>query len=406
MDEDELKYLFKRYQQHQCTKAEWEKLRAFLESDDAAGLLGDVWENMQEEAADPQPVATADRERIYRNILDDNRLAAIKENPTATVKWYRGSTAWMRVAAAAIIVLGIGWMAMQQNWLSLKKGAPVNHLAQAVVPGRERAKIIFEDGTAIDLEKINGDTVIQRGAILIYKGKDKSIHYRAAAGATARNSKPVYNTIVTPKGGEYQVELPDGSHVWLNAQTSLRYPVNFDEKIRQVELDGEAYFDVAKYSKNGQPLPFIVLTHNQQLEVLGTVFNINSFNNSITTTLVEGKVKLQALNGNSQAKILQPNEQSVYHEQHNNFTITPVDPLYATSWRNGNFSFDKATIKDVMSSISRWYDVEVVYKGKFTDNFFSGTISKFEQIDKLLATIALTGDIHFKREGRRILVME
>ena len=405
MDKDELKYLFKRYQQHQCTTAEWERLRSFLESEDAANLLGDVWEDIQMEAPLPHPAAAADRERIYSNILEDNRLSINKEKSTETLKWYHSSTAWMRVAAAAIIIFGIGWAAMQQQWLSTKKETPASKFAQAVVPGRERAKIILDDGTAIDLEKINSDTVIQRGSILIFKGKDRSIHYRAVATANP-NSKPVYNTIVTPKGGEYQVELPDGSHVWLNAQTSLRYPVSFQEKIRQVELDGEAYFDVAKYSKNGQPLPFIVITHNQQLEVLGTVFNINSFNNSVTTTLVEGKVKLQALNGNTQAKILRPNEQSVYHEQPNSFTITPVDPLYATAWRNGNFSFDRATIKEVMGSIARWYDVDVEYKGKFTHNFFSGTVSKFEQIDKLLETIALTGDVHFKREGRRLIVME
>jgi ferric-dicitrate binding protein FerR (iron transport regulator) len=117
-------------------------------------------------------------------------------------------------------------------------------------------------------------------------------------------------------------------------------------------------------------------------------------------------VKLQAMSGSSQAKILRPNEQSVYHEQANSFTVTAVDPLYATSWRNGNFSFDRASILEVMGSIARWYDVEVEYKGKFTNKFFSGTISKFEQIDKLLKTIALTGDVHFKREGRRLIVME
>jgi ferric-dicitrate binding protein FerR (iron transport regulator) len=121
---------------------------------------------------------------------------------------------------------------------------------------------------------------------------------------------------------------------------------------------------------------------------------------------VEGKVKVQALSGSSEAKVLRPNEQSVYQEQHNTFTITPVDPLYATAWRNGNFSFNRASIREVMGSIARWYDVDVEYKGRFTQSVFSGTISKFEQIDKLLATIALTGDIHFKREGRRILVME
>lgn len=405
MDKEELKYLFERYQQHQCTPAEWERLRSFLESDDAAHLLGDVWDDLQHGEHDPHPVTTADRERIYRNILEDHRLSPGREKPTKIMAWYRSNTAWMRIAAAVLLVLGIGWAAVKQQWLLPRHAAPAHLSAQAVMPGGERARIIFDDGTAIDLEKMKGDTVIHRGAIQIVKGKEGSIHYRPAATAGG-DSKPVYNTIVTPRGGEYQVELPDGSHVWLNAQTSLRYPVSFHEKVRQVELDGEAYFDVAKYSQNGQHLPFIVITHNQQLEVLGTVFNINSFNNSITTTLVEGKVKVQALNGSSEAKVLRPNEQSVYQEQHNTFTITPVDPLYATAWRNGNFSFNRASIREVMGSIARWYDVDVEYKGRFTNSVFSGTISKFEQIDKLLATIALTGDIHFKREGRRILVME
>jgi len=405
MDKDELKYLFERYQQHQCTPAEWEKLRSFLESDNAGGLLEEVWEKLQQEERPPHPVTTADRERIYRNILDDHRVSAGRVKPVQIRAWYRNHAAWMRVAAAVILVLGIGWAAMKQQWLSFRPAAPVKLAAQAVVPGKAQAKIIFDDGTAIDLEKVKGDTVINHGPVLILKGKDGAIHYRPAPAA-GQDNETVYNTIITPKGGEYQVELPDGSHVWLNAQTSLRYPVSFHEKVRQVALNGEAYFDVVKYSQNGQHLPFIVITRNQQLEVLGTVFNINSFNNGITTTLVEGKVKLQALNGNSGATILRPNEQAVYRQQQNSFTITPVDPLYATAWRNGNFSFNRATIREVMGSVARWYDLDVEYQGRFTNSFFSGTISRFEQIDKLLATIALTGDIHFKRDGRRVIVME
>ncbi len=402
MDKDELKYLFQRYQQHQCTPAEWEKLRSFLETEDADALLEEVWEDLQQEEQITQPVATTDRERIFHNILEDSRLSAGNEKPgnekpgnkkLSTQKTAQTWTIWTRVAAAIVLIAGLTWAVKKQtpNQLTPKKLA-----SQTVLPGTNRAKIIFDDGTAIDLDNVSGDTVIHRGSLLILKGKDGAIHYRPAT-----TSEPIYNTIVTPKGGEYQVELPDGSRVWLNAQTSLRYPVNFQEKTRQVELDGEAYFDVAK-----QHLPFIVITRNQQLEVLGTIFNINSFNNNITTTLVEGKVKLQSLKENTQAKILQPNEQSTYQEQQNSFTITPVDPLYATAWRNGNFSFNRATIKDVMGSIARWYDVDVEYNGQFNNSFFSGTISKFEQIDKLLATLALTGDIHFKRDGRRITVME
>ncbi|KAA2241300.1 FecR family protein [Chitinophaga agrisoli] len=389
MDKDELKHLFKRYQLRQCTPAELERLRSFLETGDADNLLGDVWEDLQQQENTPHPIDPADRERVYHNILEDSRLG--KKAPAKT--W----AIWARVAAAVILAAGISWAVMKQPWLPAKQPTPATLASQTVLPGTNRARIMFDDGMAIDLENTTSDTVIKKGSLLILKGENGAIRY----ATTSQQSEPIYNTIVTPKGGEYQVELPDGSHVWLNAQTSLRYPVSFQDKTRQVELNGEAYFDVAK---NNQP--FIVKTRNQQLEVLGTVFNINSFNNNITTTLVEGKVKLQSLKENNQARILKPNEQSVFQEQQDNFTVTPVDPLYATAWRNGNFSFNNANIKEVMGSIARWYDVEVEYTGNFTNNYFSGKISKFEQIDKLLATLALTGDIHFKRDGRRVIVME
>jgi len=405
MNKDELEYLFRRYQNRQCTPAELDKLRSFLKSDDAIDLLENIWDDIQKEKDNPSPDVKSDAATIYRNILEDPRLAKEERPIFITPKWYLNRTAWASAAATAILVAGMWLFVSKQKSLSPNNVASINSKAQAVVPGRERAKIVFDDGSSFDLEQASGDTVLKKDDFLIVKQKDGSIHYRYNTQLTPHD-QATYNTIITPKGGEYQVELPDGSRVWLNAQTSLRYPVYFNEDVRQVELDGEAYFDVAKYAKSGKPLPFIVQTRDQQLEVLGTSFNINSFNHNITTTLVEGKVKLQSLNLSGQAKILKPNEQSVYNEQNKKFTISEVDPLYATSWKNGNFSFDQATIKEVMESIARWYDVEITYEGAFTTTYFSGTISKFEQIDKLLETIELAGGVHFKIQGRRIIVTQ
>jgi len=405
MNKDEIKRLFRQYQNNQCTPAELEQLRSFLASDEATDLMAHVWDDIQREEIGEQWTTASHSARVYQHILEDSRLKDRFVFPSQTSKRHVTNLPWLRVAAIVLMVFGIGWFAAKQSWLPWKKETQTNLAAQAVVPGRERAKIILDNGTTIDLDKLKNDTLITQEGVTLMKQADGSVRYAAHTPAT-KSDRPTYHTIVTPKGGEYQIELPDGTRVWLNAQTSLRYPVQFQEKIRQVELEGEAYFDVAKLTSKGASLPFIVITGDQQLEVLGTAFNINSFNQHTITTLVEGKVKLQSASHSGHSSILHPNQQSVYHEQMNKFTVTEVDPLYATAWRDGNFSFDKANIKEVMSSIARWYDVVVAYQGAFAHSYFSGTISKFEQIDKLLETIALTGGIHFKREGRRITVME
>jgi len=405
MNKDELKRLFRRYQNKQCTPTELEQLRSFLAREDAHDLMEQIWDEIQQEEVDKPQVVAPHSHHIYQDILEDSRLKDRVITSAEISKKQVTILPWLRAAAIVLMTFGIAWFAAHQSWLPWKQKIQANHTAQTVVPGRERAKIILDDGTAVDLDKLKGDTVITQDGITLMRQADGSVRYASHTSET-KNGRPIYHTIVTPKGGEYQIELPDGTHVWLNAQTSLRYPVRFHDKARQVELEGEAYFDVAKFTNKGASLPFIVITGNQQLEVLGTAFNINSFNQHTITTLVEGKVRLQSVSQSGHPIILQPNQQSAYYEQSGQFTITEVDPLYATAWRNGNFSFDKANIREVMESIARWYDVTIAYQGAFTLSYFSGTISKFEQIDKLLETIALTGDIHFKRQGRRIIVME
>lgn len=397
-NQDQLKELIVRYHQGQCSSEELELLRTLLRDPDKQHLLEEVYDLMPE--SDDERLYQQ-KDDLYRQIIHDPRAIRHTESRKHGKSITFLKQPWL-VAAAVILLL-----ALPLAYYSLMRGGVQEQISDetteyAIVPGGNRAHILLDDGQVIDLEQIQGDTVIQQNGFSIVR-KDGSISYRYDQQQLS-TVHTIYNTIVTPKGGQYNVELPDGTQVWLNAESSLKYPVYFAEDMREVELKGEGYFDVAKHKRAGHSIPFIVQSGEQRLEVLGTVFNIDSYGESIKTTLVEGKVRLGLKDHTGQNVILHPNEQATFHVARQQFNVKSVDPIYATAWKSGNFSFQRATIREVMESISRWYDVDIVYNGDFSNDFFTGTISRFAQIDKLLQTIELTGSVHFKIEGRRIMV--
>src|SRR5690606_30580249 len=198
---------------------------------------------------------------------------------------------WM-VAAAVILLLALPFIYYKDVFqVKVAQQTQTDSLQYAIVPGGDRAHIVLEDGRSIDRDEIEGDTIIQENGFAIVKNSDGSVYYRYDRRKTV-NRPLAYNTIITPKGGQYQIILPDGTKVWLNAESSLKYPVFFEDDMRQVELKGEGYFEVAKRTKEGKSIPFIVRSGKQSLEVLGTIFNIDSYGKSIKTTLVEGKIRL------------------------------------------------------------------------------------------------------------------
>ena len=217
-----------------------------------------------------------------------------------------------------------------------------------------------------------------------------------AANLTGKLS---FNTITTPRGGQYQVVLPDGSMVLLNAGSSLTYPTLFTGAERKVELTGEAYFEVA----HNPAMPFRVCSKGQVVEVLGTHFNINAYDDEpgIKTTLLQGKVKVTAT-VKKQTLILQPGEQAFLGISA--FNEHDVDVDQAVAWKNGLFMFDGDDIQQVMRSISRWYDVDVTYKGAAPADLFSGSVSKFSNVSEVLNTLQATGKVHFSIEGKNINV--
>lgn len=265
-----------------------------------------------------------------------------------------------------------------------------------IQPGRNRASLHLADGTYIDLDSIrSGDTVMQSG-ITLSKAENGELIY----DATRKRSElgpDTYNTLSTPRGGQYQIILPDGTKVWLNAVSSLRFPVSFAADKRKVELSGEAYFEVSR-NKNA---PFVVSMDNAEVEVLGTSFNISAYpENAVTTTLISGSVKVR---GENDSRVMVPGQQAVVD---GSISINKVDTELAVAWKNGWMAFSNEEIRAIMEEASRWYDVDVVYRGSsIAGRRFTGDIHRSSSLSEFLKVLELSG-IHAKIEGRQLVIFE
>ncbi|MDN3548830.1 FecR family protein [Mucilaginibacter aquaedulcis] len=321
-------------------------------------------------------------DRMYRNIVE-------RENIPQGIP-IRIFT-WARVAAAAIILLTIG----VGGWLALNRKENVERSVARIVPGSNKAILTLANGKQISLTDASQGLVAREAHMAITKSDNGRLVYEQNG---TDNQSPKFNTITTPKGGQYWVGLADGTRVLLNAASSLRYPVNFAGALRKVELTGEAYFEVAKDKAH----PFIVQTATQTVRVLGTHFNINSYADepAVKTTLIEGSVRINDIL-NNKGGILKPGEQAVLTKK--SLNISTVDTEEALAWKNGYFMFDE-TITSAMRKISRWYDVEVVYEGPVPTDRFGGTVNRFASVSQVLNKLALTQKVHFRIKERRVIV--
>jgi transmembrane sensor len=302
-------------------------------------------------------------------------------------------------AAAAIFVFAMFTLVFypkQTDHIPRLSKVKSNHPKNIIIPGSNKATLTLSDGSVINLSDANAGLVSKQGNVSVGKTPDGKLVYQVKS---AENQPLIYNTISTPRGGEYQIVLPDGTKVWLNAASSLRFPSVFSASERNVELTGEAYFEVAKFKNK----PFKVNVNKMGIEVLGTHFNVNAYadESSIKTTLLEGSVKLSS--GNNQ-KLLIPGQQASLNSK-SGFDIKAVNVEEAVAWKNGYFIFDNENIQDIMRKVARWYDVEVVYQGKIDEGSYGGTVSRFNSVAGVLRSLELTGTVHFKTEGRRITVM-
>ncbi|WP_426792372.1 FecR family protein [Sphingobacterium sp. WOUb80] len=362
-----------------------------------------AWQQLMDEGEiEPSPDNQVAHDNLFKIIIQDKR---IKDQVVSSPTTKKSSIHILQNVSIAAILLLVGISAsifffMQEN---RPDDRSITNNLQTVVPGSQKAEIILESGEHIDLEKLKLDTIIDNGAFEIIKSDKGIISYRLKNTETG-NQKTAYNTIVTPRGGEYKLLLADGTKIWLNAATTLRYPISFNGDERKVQLQGEAYFEVSKQVYQGRRVPFIVHAGNQKLEVLGTAFNLQNYGKSIVTTLVEGSVKLNVQDSPQDNLYLSPAEQAVFQFTSKKFLKTTVDPRYFIAWKEGKFAFYNTPIDEVMDIICRWYDVEAYFDYRPENFAFSGTVSRYDNIDKLLRTIELVGDIHFELKGRKIYV--
>ncbi|RQO66597.1 anti-sigma factor [Pedobacter sp. KBW01] len=394
---NEIIQLFIKYLNNQCSKTELEKVLKLIEegsyksewefviTEDAAALV-----NSNHQTEMPVEVISGLHDKIQNTITEEN-------NKTSALSLQ--VSYWRKIAAAAaiLITLSIG------TFYYFSKQKNTSDLVRDIAPGGSKAILTLANGRKIILTDAKNGQLAALGNVVVTKLANGKIIYSVKPGKTGEASP---NTIETPKGGQYQVILPDGSRVLLNAASVLTYPASFAGlKERRVLLKGEAYFEVAKVLMKDkevkQRIPFIVVTGNQEIKVLGTHFNVNSYSDEpqTKTTLIEGSV--QVISAGTK-KVLLPGEQAIVGPNGLSISEANIDEVLA--WKNGYFMFESEDIESVMRKIARWYDVDVVFEGDKPKDRFGGTVSRFSNVSQVLRKLELTNKIHFRIEERRIIV--
>lgn len=267
---------------------------------------------------------------------------------------------------------------------------------ELILPGSTKATLTLDNGEIVDLTATKGERLEESDGTLI-KIDSATLNYKHVANAA--DGKIAYNKVSVPRGGEYKLVLSDGTRVHLNSMSSLRYPVSFGSKTRQVELDGEAYFEV---SKTGQP--FIVNANGMDVEVLGTTFNLSAYKGEPRqTTLVSGSVRVRTGNGNS--RIIKPSQQASIAPGANQIDVRTVDTAFYTSWIHGKIKFKDQRLEDIMKTLSRWYDMDIVYADKEAKNLrFGCYVNRYEEISPLLELLRNTGSVKIETKGKTIKI--
>ncbi|WEK20215.1 MAG: FecR family protein [Candidatus Pedobacter colombiensis] len=383
-DSKHTKALYQRYLDNDYTAEELKELLEYFYNSANENELSSMIQDELESEENGYESHAAVQSLLHR--LDQELLAAVKERnkPVKTIRiWYRTVG-----AAAILIVLGIGMF-----FYSYKKQVSEDEkliAGKSIAPGKNTAKLTLSDGKTISLSDAKMGIVIEASKLTYNDGS-----------AVSESKMPTKNlTVNTPRGGQYRIVLPDGTQVWLNAASVLKFPSSFALlKERKVELIGEAYFEVTK-DKNK---PFIVKSKGQEVQVLGTHFNINCYTDeaSIKTTLIEGSVMVS---GKQEHVVLKPNQQAVLN---NEIEVKNVDVENEIAWKNGDFIFDSDELESIMRKISRWYDVEVFYTEKPSKKMhFGGIVSRTKDISAVLKIMQSTGQVSFKVEGHKITVTQ
>ncbi|KIO78575.1 hypothetical protein TH53_02765 [Pedobacter lusitanus] len=371
MDEEELQSLLKKYVDDRCTDEE----KALLET----------WFLRYEPHEVPE-LTENEREQDLSAVW--NHLETESDRPAG-----RSRLVPYLSAAAILLLSGLALFFYRHNPQVAVKAE--SSYANDVPSGKNKAYLTLGNGKKVSLnDAVNGNVIQQEGAEVIKTGDGLLVYKDKGKG----DNTAVPNTVETPQGGQWQLNLPDGTRVWLNSASRLTYPSTFSGlKTRRVTLSGEAYFEVTPDKSK----PFIVITEKQVAEVLGTHFNINSYSDepATKTTLLEGAIKVSM---NKSFEILKPGQEAAVSDK---ISVAHVDTDNAVAWKNGDFIFGQQDFRTTMRQLSRWYNIDVVYDDSAPDEVkLHGWISRSKSVVSVLKVMELTGEVHFKVRGRRVVV--
>lgn len=355
---------------------------------------------------------SASHEALYRQLQDEGYLSegvsalggVDTAKPLAAMQWrialfrrrqWLGRLRWAGgVAALAVVAIGAFWLLREEPMM-----VPV--VAEAPIPaGSPRALLRLGNGEVVDLDTLQ--RTITQGAVSVSKSEDRKLSYVGGAGSGTVSGKTVYNEVEVPKGGEYDLVLADGTAVWLNAESRLRFPVEFRGKERKVVLEGEAYFEVKRDAER----PFRVEVRGSVVEVLGTEFNVSGYGDDeqVYTTLVAGKVKVEAQGGDL---VLSPGEQCVLTLASGAMSKQRVDVEKFIAWKKGWFILEEQTLEQIMQKLARWYDMAVFYRNPgVKGTVFKGSVPRYTDLRRVLEVLEKTEEVHFSVQGNTVVVHE
>ncbi|WP_069660439.1 FecR family protein [Arcticibacter eurypsychrophilus] len=412
-----LTYLFRSYYRKTATRQEIEELFHLLQvstDDEVLSLMHKEWDHLQVEEPLFKPHKSREiLNQILLNEAEGGDLGGEIALDNEKRKWAfmrKWALSPKRLSAAAAILLfvslGLHFLKIQPERLKLgvQKHQPA---LKNILSKKNQAILTLASGKVIILDTAGIGTLIKTKDFRFRKTKERQLEYLSLTNiiltddehSTLDGRHSRLNTISTPKGGQYEVLLPDGTKVWLNAASSLLFPAAFAGKTREVELIGEAYFEVAKSAK----MPFVVKSRLAKVEVLGTHFNISAYGegSAMKTTLLEGAVKISDTNTST---VLKPGEQAIVNKNSDMKVVRMVDVESAVAWKNGLFQFNEADIKEVMQQAMHWYDLNVSYEGPIAGRHITGKISRNVQASEFLNMLKYTG-VKFKIEGKNVVIM-
>lgn len=374
-------------------------------------LLSGIWEKKREQ---PQESLTYQDEEVQKLMQDQFLIRQAmksdkKKSYNVAKAWEKVkqrmspgnqrhmNKRWQKYAAAAVLLIGLGMIGLFHREDEEKQSS--SEQAVLICPGKQTAELLLANGERILLNSQTGTKEIEEiGVKIVNDSLTGKLSYQASVYSENKNAES-YNTLKVPKGGEYSLELPDGSVVWLNSETSLRFPVKFAADKREIYLQGEAYFKVAK----NQNAPFHVYVAGCDITVLGTCFNVSAYadDGSWKTTLVKGAVRVK--NG-KHSIIMKPSEQYCVDNRSGRTELKTVDSELYTSWIDGKFHFNGYTFEEIVKKLERWYDFNMFYQNnEIRQMRFSGTINKHRPVEEMLRFLEKTTNVRFTGSGKTIV---